>query len=45
MYDPTYWYDRELNRDAIAQEYGYEDLEDYFDSGDTNEELEAKLEL
>ena len=42
MYDPFYWYERDLDNDYIAQQNGYDDYEDYLES---EEKLEERLEL
>lgn len=31
MFDPFYWYERELDNDYLARQNGYEDYEDYLE--------------
>ena len=31
MFDPFYWYERELDNDYLARQKGYEDYEDYLE--------------
>lgn len=42
MYDPFYWYERDLDNDYFAQQLGYENYEDYLEN---NERMELCTDL
>lgn len=44
-YDPFYWYDWELDRQAIAQQHGFDTYEEYYnwlEDNKANDDFESR---